>query len=561
MDTLKGKGQHKKMHDINSILNHLRSHVSETEVLEFKEAKNTFDFNKLGKYFSALSNEANLKGIEDAWLVFGVKEKDKSIVGTSFRMDKARLHNLKAEVADKTTNRITFKEIYEVNTPEGRVIMLQIPPAPNGLPVAWSGHYYGRDGEQLNALNLEELERIRRQGRNSDWSVGICQNASIADLSQEAILKARELYRVKNPGLADAIESWDDITFLNKAKLCIQGKVTRTAILLLGKQESEHFISPAVAKISWVLKDRDGIEKDYAHFSCPFLLNIEEVYKKIRNLKYRYIREGTLFPDEVDSYDPYIIREALNNCIAHQDYNLSGKINVIESEKSLLIFSNMGSFIPKSVQNVIAADAPEPQYRNPFLANAMVTLNMIDTIGSGIKRMFYIQKNKFFPLPEYTLKNNQVKVEITGKVLDMNYARKLVQMPELSLGEIMLLDKVQKHKSLTNSDIKQLKQKKLIEGRRPNFHISSQVAIETGQKDAYIKMRGIDDEYCKKIIVDYLLKFSEGKRSDFENILLDKLPDVLDEKQKKNKVKNNLQALRRSGVISNLGKIWEMSKD
>lgn len=303
-------------------------------------------------------------------------------------------------------------------------------------------------------LSQDSESEILEFKEEDDWSIGICDKATISDLSKEAIVKARELYSIKNPKLQNDIKQWDDITFLNKAKLCINGKITRTAILLLGKSESEHFISPAVAKISWILKDRDNIEKDYAHFSCPFLLNIEEVYKKIRNLKYRYLREDSLFPDEVDSYDPYIIREALNNCIAHQDYTLGGKINVTENEESLLIFSNMGSFIPQSVEDVITSDAPEAQYRNRFLSNAMVNLNMIDTIGSGIKRMFIIQKNKFFPLPEYTLTNEQVKVVITGKVLDIKYARKLAQMPELNLNDIILLDKVQKHKSLNYEEIK-----------------------------------------------------------------------------------------------------------
>ena len=548
------------MIDIQAILEHLRSQAAETEVLEFKEAKNTYSFQKLGKYFSALSNEANLLGKEDAWLVFGIKDSDKSIVNSQFRTDTASLHILKAEIADKTTNRITFKEIHEVDTPQGRVILFQIPPAPQGIPVAWEGHYYGRDGEVLVPLNLEELERIRKQSQGDDWSIGIYEQASVADLSQEAIVKARELYLVKNPNLADEIKRWDDITFLNKAKLCIKGKITRTALLLLGKPESEHFLNPAVAKISWILRDRDAIEKDYAHFSCPFLLTVEQVYATIRYIKYRYLSAGSLFPDEVDSYDPYIVREALNNCIAHQDYTLGGKINVIESEDSVLVFSNMGSFIPQTIENVITSDAPESRYRNSFLANAMVNLNMIDTIGSGIKRMFTIQRNKFFPLPEYSLTNEQVKVAITGKVLDMNYARKLAQMPELVLNDIMLLDKVQKHKSLENEEIQRLRKKGLIEGRKPNFHISSQVAGKTGQATDYMKMRGIDDDYCKKIIVDYLREFSEGKRADFEKILLDKLPGILDEQQKKDKVKNALQSLRKSSVIKSIGKVWQMSK-
>lgn len=546
------------MIDIKSTLQRLLSHDYETEMLEFKEAKNGYPFKKIGQYFSALSNEANLQGKEEAWLVFGVRDKGKSIVGTRFRVNAANLHSLKKEIADKTTNRITFKEIHETETGKGRVILFQIPAAPPGMPVAWDGTWYGRDGESLVKLNIEEIERIRRQGREQDWSQKICEESTIADLSAEAINKARGLFAEKNPKLAEEAQGWDDPTFLNKAKLCIRGKITRTAILLLGKPESEHFLQPGLAKISWILKDRDNIEKDFAHFSCPLLLSAEEVYAKIRNLTYRYLTQGFLFPQEVDSYDPYIIREALNNCIAHQDYTLGGKINVVEREDSQLTFANMGSFIPKTIENVIEADAPEPFYRNPFLAEAMVGLKMIDTIGSGIKRMFNIQRRKFFPLPEYSFNDNQVKMVVTGKVLDMNYAMKLAQVPNLSLYEIMLLDKVQKGNPLTSAEIKKLRQQKLIEGRKPNLHISSHVARKTDQKADYMKLRGIDDEYCQKVILDYLEEFGTGKKADFEKVLLDRLPDVLSVKQKQDKIRNILQKLRRAQRIESKGRTWRL---
>nr|WP_293298153.1 RNA-binding domain-containing protein [Allomuricauda sp.] len=544
---------------VQVILNTLRSKGFENEVVEFKEAKKQYDFDKLGKYFSALCNEANLKNKQSAWLIFGIKDRDKSIVGSQFRINRSDLDSLKAEVANHTTGRISFMEIYEIIEPEGRVVLFEIPASPRGIPISWKGHYYGRDGEELNALNLEEVERIREQARGEDWSAAIVEDARIEDLSPDAILKARESYKRKNPQLVDEIDEWNNETFLNKAKVCIKGKITRTAILLLGKPESEHFINPATAKISWILRDKDNNDKDYQHFTCPLLLNTDEVYKKIRNLKYRYISDGTLFPEEVDQYDPYIIREALNNCIAHQDYTLSGKINVVEHEDGKLVFINSGSFIPSSIEEVVITDAPEPTYRNPFLVEAMINLNMIDAIGSGIKRMFNIQRKKFFPMPDYEFSNNKVKLTITGKVIDFNYARKIATVPDLDLADIIALDKVAKSKKLSAVEIKGLKGKGLIEGRKPNFHISISVAKVTGEQADYIKQRGIDDEYCKKIILDYLKKFGEGKRADFENILLDKLPDVLNTVQKQNKIKNNLQALRKQGKIEPHGKIWKMS--
>ncbi len=528
------------------VLNNLLSLSTENEVVEFKEAKNQYDKDKLGRYFSALSNEANLKSKPQAWLVLGVKN-DKSIVGT--HINDKQINEYKTEIAQHSSPNLSFTEVHKVNYDGRQVLMFEIPAAPPGTPVSWKGFWYGRNGESLGALNINELDSIRNQQKQFDWSAQIIKGAKISDLEPQAISKAREMFTVKNPKLKEQLSTWDDVSFLNKAKITIQGKITNTAILLLGKSESEHFISPATAKISWILKDKDGVEKDYEHFACPFLLQIEKVQAKIRNLKYRYIKDGTLFPDEVDQFNPYIIREALNNCIAHQDYTLGGKINVVEYEDGRLSFANSGSFIPGSIEKVIEADAPETYYRNPFLANAMVSLNMIDTIGSGIKKMFIIQKNNFFPLPDYDFSHHATKVQIIGKVMDLNYARKIAEMPDLSLDHIMLLDKVAKKKPIADDEAKQLRESNLIEGRKPNYFVSEKVAKATGDKADYIKLRGIDDEYCMKLIIEYLKVFKTASRIDIENLVLAKLPDALNDIQKRNKIKNLLQRLRKDKII------------
>jgi ATP-dependent DNA helicase RecG len=536
----------------------LLSRDGESEVVEFKEAKNAYAFDKIGKYFSALCNEANLKHVKRAWLVFGVKD-NRSVVGSQFRTNPKNLLSLKKEIADKITNRLTFVDIHEIDHPDGRVLVFEIPAAPQGLPVAWNGHYYGRDGASLGPLNLEEIERIRAQNCADDWSATILPSASIGDLDPAAIAVARENFIQKNPKLADEAKQWNTKTFLNKAKLTINGQITRTAVLLLGKAEASHLLNPASATVTWILKDREGLERDYQHFGCPLLLSVDEVFHTVRNLKYRYMKEGTLFPEEIDQYDPYIIREALSNAIAHQDYELGGKVTLVEFEDGRLCFSNLGQFIPGSVESVIQADAPESRYRNRFLTDAMVNLNMIDSIGSGIRKMFIIQKKRYFPLPEYELKDNRVQVTITGRVIDIAYARKLAEYPDLTLEDILLLDRVQKRKPLTDDQAKYLKSLGLAEGRKPNFHISAQVADHSGERAQYIRNRALDDQHYKQLIVEYLEKFGTARRADINKLLLDKLPDVLDTTQKDNKVKNLLQALKQKGLIKPQGKSWQMS--
>ena len=538
-------------------LTELRSLPAETEVMEFKEAKNGFDFTKLGKYFSALCNEANLKGKQEAWLVFGVENKHRNIVGSLFRNgNRPYLDSLKGEIANKTTNRITFIEIHELNLPEGRVVMLQIPAAPPGFPVSFEGHYYGRDGEELSPLNLEEIERIRRQSAISDWSAVTCP-ATISQLADDAIAKAKYNYKVKNPRIAAEVEGWDSTTFLTKTKLLVNGQLTRTAVLLLGKPEAVAQLSPLQPQISWVLYNKEKVERDYQHFDPPYILAVDEVFAKIRNLKYRYLMDGTLFPDEIDQYDSYNIKEALSNCIAHMDYTLGGRISVAENEDGYISFTNPGSFLPGSIKEVIESEEPPSFYRNTLLAKTMESFNMIDSIGSGIKRMFRVQRERFFPMPDYDFSGNKVKLTLTGKVLDMDYARVLVRNPELSLDEIILLDKVQKKKELTETEVRQLKAKNLIEGRKPNFHISVSVAEKTEQKADYILSKGIDDDYYKKLIDEYLKKFGKAKRADLEKVLKSKLPGVLTEEQKKHKIKNLLQAMKIEQRIKlDEGRFW-----
>lgn len=502
-------------------------------------------------YVSAISN------VEGGYLVLGVEDGTLNISGIENFHDYTP-ENLPVRLMGNCTNlNSEGLKVESINTSDtGKTVwIIHIPKHMPRKPVYAHKTAWQRKGDSLIQLTREREDAILVEpiGRTNDWSATICEGASLNDLDDLALAKAKENFKSKFPDLAKDADIWDDITFLNKAKLTIKGSITKTAILLLGKPESEHFINPADAKIRWILKDSAGNERDYQIFTCPFLLAADEVYAKIRNLRYRYIRDQSLFPEEVDMYEPYIIREALNNCIAHQDYEKGGRINVVELENEL-VFTNLGNFIPGSLENVIEQDAPEETYRNPFLVTAMFNLKMVDTIGSGIRRMFNYQRKRFFPMPEYDFSGNKVKLTIIGKVIDLDYARTLAQNPNLSLTEIIVLDKVQKLKVLTDSEVALLKSKKLIEGRKPNFHISAKMAETTGQKADYIKNRGFKDQHYKNLIMEFIDKYSSCSKDDIDRLILDILPAVLDEGQKKNKVRNIIYAMsKRDKTIVNQG--------
>jgi ATP-dependent DNA helicase RecG len=256
---------------------------------------------------------------------------------------------------------------------------------------------------------------------------------------------------------------------------------------------------------------------------------------------------------EITQYDPWVIRETLHNCIAHQEYPRGGRINVVEESESLL-FTNLGEFLPGSVEEVIRQDAPPEVYRNRFLAEAMVNLNMIETIGSGIKRMFTKQRERNFPMPDYDLSRaGKVKVGIMGKVIDEKYTRMLMARTDLDLMDVIALDKVQKGKRISTDEFKSLKGKKLVEGRRPNLFVSAEVAAAAETMVDYLKKRGIDKAYCQKMVVELLRRQGQATRRDFEKLLLGKLSDALDDDQKRNAVTNLLQEMRRGGIIRPVG--------
>lgn len=533
----------------------------ENEVVEFKQAGTDYDTNKIGEYFSALANEANLRGLERAWLIFGVHNKSRSIVGTDYRQDPERLQSTKMQIAENTAPSVTFRNIHEYLPPMGRVIFFEIPAAPRGIPIAWKGHYYARAGECLTSLGLDKQDEIRQQTLATDWSAQIVPIASIEDLDQAALQKARDSYARKYSNLfsTEEVKQWSLANFLNRAKLTYDGKVTRTALLLLGKPESTYLLSPHPVQMTWKL---EGLERAYEHFGPPFLLNTSALYQKIRNIQLRILPEDQLLPVEVSKYDQHIVLEALHNCIAHQDYTRNGRIVVTETVDRL-IFENEGSFFEGRPDDYVTGEKTPRRYRNPFLTQAMTELNMIDTMGYGIYSIHVMQARRYFPMPDYDLTTpNAVRMTVYGGVVDPAYSRMLMQKTDLPLDEILALDRVQKRLPLAETIIKRLRRDGLIEGRKPNLYVSASVAKVTANKVDYIRTRAQDDDFYCKLITDYLEKFKKASREEIDQLLKDKLSDALDESQKFSKIANLLTKLRRRGIIVNKGSnkkpSWEL---
>ena len=534
------------------LIDRLRSLPTETEWFEFKH--NYYEPQLLGEYLSALANEACLRAQPRGYLVFGIDDVTHEVVGTRFdpyavkaKGNQGLLPWLSAGLRPNTGF-----ETYIVEHPDGRVVLFEVGPA-REQPVSFYGTEFIRIGSSKTELRKHPEKARALWTRGHDWSGEVCEDAMLTDLDPGDVAKARELFIVKHPSQAGKVAGWDDLTFLNKAKIIKQGAVTHSALILLGRPESATLLSPALVKLSWILKDGKNKELDYEHFGPPFLLAGDRLQNRIRNLIVRVLPSGTLFPQEITQYDPWVIREALYNCIAHQDYGLHGRIVVVEFPDRVLL-ANVGDFLPGDIETVIQQDAPQVIYRNPFLVDAMVELNMIDTQGGGIKRMFEMQWRRSFPLPDYDLTEAQrVKVNISGRIIDERYTKLMMERSDLDLRQVILLDRVQKRQSISRDEHRLLKAAGLVEGRYPNLMVAGVVARAIGDTGRHIRERGFDKQYYLDLILVLVREHGPVVRKEVDEVLVPKLPDRLTEKQKGRKVHNLMQELRRSGRIINQG--------
>lgn len=543
--------------ELISLINDLRALPKETEWVEFK-LSTIKPQERLGDYISGLSNAACVNNQAFGYLILGVDDNDHSVKGTNYNFKNCKQGN---EELEFWIRRLLFPSIrfeyFECNYNASHKIEIFRIPAAVGEPTNFQGKASIRLATSLTQLKDYPLYAKKIYNSQEDWSAKIVKSATIDDLDPKAIQLAKEKFKEKQAGkpFYTEMDDWSNSLFLDRAKITIGGKITNTAIILLGKPESTHFISPSVAQITWKL---DTDQKAYEHFGTPLFLTINDVLKQIRVVRHKFFPNNQLIATEVLNYDAEVILEALNNCIAHQDYSYNSRILLTEKANKL-IFENAGGFFEGKADDYLLGEKTPDKYRNKFLAEAMFHLNMIDSMGYGIHKMTKSQYQRYFPLPDYSKsKREEVVLEIYGNAIDENFSKLLIEhIDEIKLAEVILLDKVQKGQAITKDASNLLKKKIFVEGRYPNLHISANIAAATGDMADYMKQKGIDDSFCQQIILDYLKKFKTAKRAELEAVLLDKLPDVLDIQQKKNKVKNNLQILKKQGLIIPDGKLWK----
>lgn len=537
---------------------------SRCEWKEFKNLKNSFCGDEKNDIISYVSAIANMDG---GCLIIGVRDKTLEVVGIDvYNYDRqSAILRLKERCVNLSTEGL-FIEEYITDDTKKIVWVIYIPKHLPKRPVYAHNKAWQRIEDSLVEMTVERLNAILDEPivGEIDWSAQIVDNATITDLDEVAIAKARMMYKKVHNRIPEIeINEWSVEEFLSNSGIMIDGKLTRSAIILLGKPASVYKLRPAVVQITWTLHDEQHEVIDYEHFTVPFIITVDEILAKIHNLTMRELPGGTLFPDTMKQYDDYTIREALHNCIAHQDYTLQQRINFVENP-GYLYCENGGSFFPGTLQNALKMHGPQRHFRNECLCQAMVHFNMIDTVGRGIKKMFNEQRRRHFPMPDYVINatNKEVAVRIYGNVINERYTQLLKNDNTLTLQDCIMLDAVQKGRVIDEGVALNLLKRGLIEGETPNYLISLGVAKATHQLSGYTRQKGLDKTKLKYMVLQLLHNAgNEGlKREVVYDYLKDVLPISKTEEQQLRIVGRLLGEMYTENSIDRVGLKWKIKE-
>ena len=527
---------------------------------EFKNLKNSFCGDEKDDVISYVSAIANMEG---GHLVIGVHDKTLDIVGTdTYNYDRQKaILRLTERCVNLSTEGLDIDEFVTDDT-NRKVWVIHIPKHLPKRPVFAHNKAWQRIEDSLVEMTAERMSAILDEPifSETDWSAQIVADAMIEDLDEVAIAKARMMFKKVHSRIPEAeVNAWTVETFLSKCGIMKNGGITRAAIILLGKYESAFKLRPAVAQVTWTRRDEKQEVVDYEHFTVPFILTVDEILSKIENLTMREMPGGTLFPDTMKQYDDYTIREALHNCVAHQDYTMQQRINFVENP-TYLYYSNAGSFIPGTLENALTNEEPQAYFRNECLCRAMVDFNMIDTVSRGIKKMFNEQWRRHFPMPDYEIdaKNRKVSVRIYGNEINEQYTNLLKTNKSLTLWDCISLDAIQKGRTIHEDIAQDLLNRGLIEGEAPNYTISLGIAKATRQLQGYTKQKGLDKEKIKQMILQYLKNAGTdgAKRDSIYEYVKDVMPQVKTHEQQLRLLGDILSALSTDKLIYPKGRTW-----
>lgn len=519
---------------------------AENENLEFKEAKNDFNVERLTKYCSAFANEGG------GYLILGVSDKlPRKIVGTSAFQS---LSKIKSDLITRLHIRIGVDEIFVENR---RVLVVSIPSRPIGMPIQYNGVYWMRRGEELVPMLPDMLKRIFEEGE-PDFSAKICPGITLKDMDLEALRHFRELWARKS-GKTSLI-SISDEKLLRDIEVVIDKGFTYAALILFGTHDA---LGKYLAQAEVIFEYRSGTAVGPAQqrieYRQGFFSFYNDIWEKI-NLRndVQHFQDG-LFIWDIPTFNEEVIREAILNAISHRDYRAAGSIWVRQNPRTITIASP-GGFPPGiTPENMLWKQQP----RNRRIAEVLAKCGLVERAGQGADRIFEESIKQGKSLPDFSCSDAyEVVLTIDGEIRDRNFLRFLEKIGKERLAsfnteDFLILDLIHKdlpipkfYPNLKNR-LNHLLNLGVIEGlgkgRRAQYMLSRQYYSMVGQSGVYTRKRGLDKETNKALLLKHIRSKSKAGAKFRE--LHQVLPSLSD-----NQVKQLLKELKVEELIHIQGK-------
>jgi ATP-dependent DNA helicase RecG len=350
--------------------------------LEFKEASNQYDFEKVLRYSVAFANEDGGK------LILGVTDRlPRTIVGSSAFPDPGALQT-------RIFNKLRFRvDIEELILPEGRVLIFHIPPRPRGTAYNIDGAYLMRSADQLVAMSEDRLRAIFAEGK-PDWLSEVAQS-NVAGQDVITLLDTQSYFDLLNIPYPSTREAVLDRLQREKLILDCDGEWNISnlgAILFAKKLEDFDSVRRKAARVIVY----DGIGKLITRidrvWSKGYAVGFEGLIDFISSQMPMNEVIGTALRTEIKMFPETAIRELVANALIHQDFSETGTSVVVEIYSDRMEISNPGKPFIEPARFI-----DEYQSRNENLADLMRRLHICEEKGSGIDRV--IESAEFFQLP------------------------------------------------------------------------------------------------------------------------------------------------------------------
>lgn len=474
-------------------------------------------------YTVALANEGG------GYLVFGMSDNHPhNVVGSSQNL--GRIGLLESNIYRDLSIRVKTYELYENDK---RVLVISVPSRPVGRYICFEDVPLMRVGEELLPMSQEKQFEILKE-QEPDFSALFCKQINIDDLDETAISKLKRAYAEKNKN--HAFLTLDNKQALNDLDLYKGGELTNAALLLLGKNEKIKEIAPQ-SRVFLEFRENDGdIPFDNRYeFAGPYYNVIEEIWDRIDTRNKRiHIQEGPYIFD-IPQYNKEVIREAINNAIAHRDYTKTSEI-VIKLYPNKLEIINPGGFpLGVTLENLLTVNSTP---RNRLLAEVLAKTGIVERSGQGIDKIFKNCISEAKGLPNYGASDYfQVHLEIPAKIQDEAFAlfikdiqTELPDNKKLSVFEILELEKIRKGVSkneLNDNIIKFLLEKNLVEKKGKTkgvYYVLSKTYYEyTNQQGIYSRLTERDEKQALYTVMSHFEQFPTAKMGDFADLFEGKL--------------------------------------